>query len=263
MKGSIVEQEAQRARWHRYREGLQLDNPLSTTFAHAGLGQRVEMPSLRLLILHSDLDGVFLDFNQEFWNWWRSERIDPLAECTDQWLQHTMPTAAAAIRFLKASDDKWMHYMALGRNGSFEMELGEGAAFERSNRRNFNLTYSIGRVWYAFSVFSDVCKHLQLAGPVEITIGLIRTENSQITGFGDGWAEPGSGFAMPTTNPGPNAMFRLELETWPTNEAIQALAFRFGDWMEDVWGSQYRRYLSRQGPRAGRLDPRKYQYVWY
>ena len=58
-------------------------------------------------------------------------------------------------------------------------------------------------------------------------------------------------------DPSEHLLWHLELADLPDHEAAREIAYRFGDRLEDAWGSGQRRYLAHRGDFVDRLDARR------
>jgi len=80
-----------------------------------------------------------------------------------------------------------------------------------------------------------------------------------LANLGEGWREPGDfGGWTPPRCAEPSVLLRREVDEWPSAQDVAALAFEFGDWIEDGWGMRQRRYLAERGDRQGQFDISRY-----
>jgi hypothetical protein len=126
----------QRARWRRARERLRLVDPDELGFASRGLVRRVEQPGVRLLILPEDPERWLIDFDDEFWAWWRGDQPDPSSNQPARWGGYFQATSDAAVRSsLIYPNTPWRDYIALHRCGALEVELGAFGASDANVER--------------------------------------------------------------------------------------------------------------------------------
>ena len=90
--------EVHRERWRRIRGDMSPLDSEANDFAEGGLSRLVKGCSVRMLILHGDPEANYVEFDDEFWKWWLSERKDPVTEGDTQWGSESRPTMAAAVR---------------------------------------------------------------------------------------------------------------------------------------------------------------------
>lgn len=258
MEFSILEQDALRTRWHRFRAGLALSDPSDDAFGRAGLASNVEEPSVRLLILPRDPEADVVRFDKEFWEWWLAERNEPATGRPSYWLTQHRPTADAAVRY-SPGNGNWERYLALRRGGALEIEGGVSCARTARDHRYFLLINSVGHIWYALNLYRDVVERFSLAGPWEVSLALCNTADARVTNVAKGWNDP-FGFGSDTSHKitAKNLMYRKEVSSWLDLDGIKEMAYRFGDWMEDAWGSQQRRYRQRTDNLDGEFDATQY-----
>jgi hypothetical protein len=244
--------------WRQYRSSLKLVDTDSEDFGSAGLGAQVECSSVRLIILPSDPDATPISFDKSFWDFWSQNRQDPVLGRPMSWLVDNMPTSQAAVSYAYSrSKADWDSYMAIRRNGALEMELGKKGAFTKNENRYFMLISSIGKVWYAFNLYTEVITEYKLTGPFEVSLALIGTSNAMLGHVGSGWMDPILGGPRNSVVER-NCIFSVELHDWPTADGIESLAFNFGNWIEDTWGIKERRYIALEGQFEGNFDKGKY-----
>ena len=251
--------EVQRSRWQRMRTSLGLNDPKSETFSTGGLAASIAEPSVRLLILPSDPEGRFIEFNEDFWTWWLTNHIDPANGRPDRWPQE-FPTANAAVRHTGTAREM-TGYLALHRGGGLELELGQGGAITApEGRRYFRLSYMVGQIWSVFALYLEVIDRFSLLGPWEISCALRNTSGAVLSNFAEGWAEPGQGFFSENHLVAePNLLGRRELHEWPGVDGVRDLAFSFGGWIEDAWEYRQRRFLAQRGSLMGQFDTTVYR----
>lgn len=64
--------EIYRSRWRREREKLGFIDIRQPGFATGGLGQYVPNLAVRLVILGGDPERERIEFDNEFWSWWKT-----------------------------------------------------------------------------------------------------------------------------------------------------------------------------------------------
>lgn len=243
MNLSVTEQEMLRARWRRARQPLLLLDPHADNFANGGLARRVTEPSVRLLVLPPDPEDHQVEFDDDFWAWWRHERHDPTSGQRISWWPFHEPTSTAAASFFTRREGTWENYLALHRHGGLEMELGTDPIYSSDGRRGFRLSFIFGRVWTGLGVYGDAVQRYDLRGPFEISLALRNTEGAILGNVARGWSEPGSGFTDVRTCAEPGLLLRREVTEWPDAAGTRSLAIRLGAWLEDCWGYTDRRFL--------------------
>ena len=140
------------------------------------------------------------------------------------------------------------------------MGLGRDVTFG-DDPDGFLLIQLVGRIWISATRYAAAVEKFDLKGPFRAVLGLRGTDNTALGGLANGWAEPWSGMYDFDEIPRcaePNILLSLELGRWPTGEAIGHLAFMLGDWIEDSWGMEKRRYVARIGELEGEFDYTKY-----
>jgi hypothetical protein len=249
-----------RERWRRKRQELGLTDLEAEDFGGAGLARHVKDRAARLLILPADPERSDISFVGDFWNWWETDRSDPANGSVTRWGSLNRSCSSAALRIEERSTMEWRRYIAVHRSGALEMVLGRDGAFDLENpaRRMFRLTVIVGRVWAALSLYRAVIERHDPHGPWEVGLALLRTDGAILCCFGRDWREP-------TDVYGPfghcferNVWISRELTAWPTEDGIKDLAFDLGGRIEDAWGVRERRFLFRNGERAGEFDAAKY-----
>ena len=85
-----------------------------------------------------------------------------------------------------------------------------------------------------------------------------RARQDHGTQLATGWREPNDIIGQPSVCTEPGLLFSVELQSWPRSDGLQGLAFRFGSWIEDAFGSVHRRLLAHSGEFEGRFDGGRY-----
>lgn len=244
-----------REAWRRWRGDQRLVDPDVGDFAQGGLARLTSDPAARLVILPADPEAHLIDFDSALWSWWAEDSSDPATDGRTQWGPHKLPTLTAAVIGTQMGDGQWWRYFALHRNGAVEAGLGDDAAMEHDGQRYFRLTTIVGRSWATLARYAEVIERFSVDGPWELTLSLRQTAGALLANFGEGWAEPGSGFGRNRPCLEANLLMRRELPTWPAEaEGLKSVAFSFGAQIEDAWGVDDRRFLAHRGERAGEFD---------
>jgi len=154
MNDSVFDRELLRCRWRRARRALHLLDPHAETFATGGLANKLDDPSVRLLILPADPDRHDLRFDAVQWKFFLEDRPEPATGLASRWEGHG-PTESAMVRFDPIYDgtDRWRRYLALDRSGGLELGLGSCGAFELRGHRTFALIPIVARVWAALDLY--------------------------------------------------------------------------------------------------------------
>jgi hypothetical protein len=119
----------------------------------------------------------------------------------------------------------------------------------------------VGRVWTALSLYADVLERLNPEGPWELSLALRGTANGLLGNVATGWKDFDGWWpdGAPTC-PEPHLFIRREVEVWPDAEDTRALAYSFGDALENAWGMRQRRFLIHENHQgAGGFDPNVYR----
>ena len=257
--GDVLEVEARRVRWSRYRSRLALDDPSQPNFGTGGIPSPGDDPFLRLLILPSDPEVDVAEFDGEFWAWWSEEYEDPASGTRTYWGMSKRPSFLSALRGTSFREDKWQRYVALHRGIGLDMGLLADATYFKPDIKAhvFRLVPAIARIWSALELYEKVLNRYQgqgVGGPWEVTLALARTHGSLLGHVAKGWAEPG--FAFDARRCEENALLhRLEVNgVWPNDEGRRQLAYRMGGWIEDSFGTELRRWIPNPDPGGQPLD---------
>jgi hypothetical protein len=248
--------EMYRARWRRERERLGVSDISQQDFAKAAIARFVPNLTVRFVVLGADPDREWIDFDPDFWSWWKTNQASPFDAAPEEW-GSTMPTTNAAVRRRPFSNDPWSwdSYIALYRHGGLDVGLGrDGAVPLNEKRRIFFLLRIVGRIWTALHLYSECIKHLNIEGPWECSLALLGTKDALLGNFASGWAPYNDPYANPVPCQEQNLWWRREIDNWPSPDGMRDLAFRVGAWIEDSWGMSSRRFLAHNGPLAGKFD---------
>jgi hypothetical protein len=253
--------EIYRSGWRRERERLGLLDTRQEDFATGGLGQYVPNLTVRLVILPADPERRLIEFDKEFWEWWKTGQGSPFGEPLEDW-SRGIPTTNAAVGRQSLSSDrwKWDSYYALYRHGGGDMGLGrDGGRLVNDGKPLFFLLRIVGRVWTALHMYETAVVRYKINGPWECSVAILRTLEGRLGDFATGWLDTTDPDENPYRCPEPNLCGRWELEDWPSPEQTQDFAFKIGGWIENSWGMQSRRFIARSGPLEGRFDTSHYQ----
>lgn len=252
------ERDAYRARWRRFREPLHLVDLEDERFGRGGLAGRLDRPTMRLVILPGDPDRNVLEFDEEFWEWFRQDQDDPASEGSSNWGSSSRPTSSAAVRS-NARNASCSRYLAVHRNGAFELGLGNDARYPlRPSITGVRLITIVGRVWCALEQYRQVIERFDIDGPWEIHASMIDVNDTVLGLLAEGWMEPYDNGGRQCTEE--NLMYVTELDDWPDPDRVRSVAFKIGGWIEDSWGNEMRRFLARGGSYDGRFDASRYNW---
>ncbi len=151
----------------------------------------------------------------------------------------------------------WQNYFALLRSGALDVTLSSDVGRAVDGVRYFHLIGLVGRFWAAMSRYSVFVRDRDIRGPFEVTLALRDTKGAVLGGVAQGWRDGFEARHLPRCVE-PHVLLRDEVGEWPVDNE-QALAFRFGTWIEDAWGMKERRFIAREGEFQGRFDPRPYR----
>lgn len=138
--------EIHRSRWRREREKLGLMDVRQEAFAKGGFGQYVPNLTVRLVVLGADPERELINFDNEFWSWWKTDRETPFGTGRNDW-GHVTPTPNAAVRHHRHLNKSWIwdSYVALYRHGGLDVGLGgDGAAVMADKKMCFSAHSNCG-----------------------------------------------------------------------------------------------------------------------
>lgn len=249
---------AVRDRWVEQHRRLGFpDPPRRVDIEPAGLARRLEDLSTRIVILPADPCLARLEFDDEMWEWWSEQRFAPFGAPL-HW-NKGVPTVDAAAN-VRARGHEWETYLAVHRHGG--VEVGTSDAYGSPDDRYFRLIHTVGLLWMASEMQSEVLKHVAAEGPWQITLALHRTQGALLGDLAEGWEEPRPGATFRPRCPEPHVVVREELDEWPAQDGtdeIRELAFRLGGRIEDAWGVKQRRFVANRGDLEGQFDPRRWK----
>ncbi len=131
MSRSIVEIDAQRARWARYRRRQQLHLDAGEDFAHGGLGRHIDNLDVRLLFLPSDPEADVVPLGSETLEWLRQGRIVPFQGRAPRWASVRAVSGALVLFDYYRDEMDWIRYLALHRTVASRSELAASATMSR------------------------------------------------------------------------------------------------------------------------------------
>ena len=258
---NIAERELVRARWRRALEPLGLQRTGVEGFAATGLADRLETPSVRLMLLPSDPEEEVLEFDDAFTTWFESKRTIDLGDFVVS-LPGTLRRTGHALALVNLfGDEVWGKYLAVYRSGALEYGLGEDGGWRTQgqtagSRRVVALSAVVARTWAFLYVAGALAERLAMSGPFLLTVAVPNTAGALLGALGEGWAQPGTFRNSTGGCPDAELLWHMELTALPGPDESQALAYAIGDRLESAWGSAQRRYLARAGQFSGRIDPR-------
>ena len=258
--GPNAEQELLRARWRTSGATLGLGDTSTPDYGQGGLAARVAGPAARLLIQPQDPGAYAIEFDDEFWSWFDTERRDPINGGKAGWGSEKVPTDVAACLAERWDDSGWQRCLALHHSGALDVILGRDVRWmQRGDTPAFGLLSLVGFVWNSFAWYSEVlAKWTKVVGPWEVRLGLIGTQNALLGGFASGWRQLCNSWDGQPKVTSPNLELRREVATWPADP--QSLAYSFGIQIENAWGSRHRRFLTVEDKVLGEFGQDKWNW---
>lgn len=251
---TILEIEAQRARWERHRTELKLTRDSGEDVGRGGLGRLVRDLDVRLTVLPADPMADAVSFDKSLLEWLKQPQASPFDSGPFDWGSQTRSTTDAAVR-CSPRDDGWDRYVAVRRHGGIEFALNgaAGGAGDDDRPRVFYLGYIVAAAWCALELQENLLKQHEVDGPFEVVIALLRTGGSVLGHLAEGWREPSDLGHSPPRCLDENVFLRLERDSLgPAKDTAMELACRIGA----AWGTSDRRHLGTRGPFEGEFDPR-------
>jgi hypothetical protein len=191
---SILEAEAQRARWAKYREACGFVIPPHAVVSHEGLAGNVRDVCLRMMVLPVDPDRRALDFNKDAMSWLTTDLRSPYANdepLEGVWYQ-SRPTSQALVRYRpKDEETPWRSYVGLHRSGALEfgdstVVLDIPATDSEGAKRVFALETVLMHTSAVMAMATDAARKWRLYGPYETSVVLYETAGAQrYTGIGN------------------------------------------------------------------------------
>jgi hypothetical protein len=112
----------------------------------------------------------------------------------------------------------------------------------------------VARFWTFIDFYRAALNRYSVLGPWELTVALRETQGAHLGNFAEGWAEPWDSFSDLAPCQESQLLWRIELQSWPGQEAARDLALRFGSWLDNAWGVFETRAIARTGLAAGTFD---------
>lgn len=257
MSGHDYDLDVLRERWRREKHALRLRDVNADGFGAGGLGERLDDPSVRLVVLPADPEDARVEFDDDLLEWWGQDWIDPASGEKTSWGRTTL-TAAAMIRYTESGEGSWSRYLALRRDGGIDLGMGTDSARGVSEQRHFWLVTIVGRIWSAMSVYRECLARLSPPGPWEVTLALVNTADAHLSGVAEGWSDPLQGGYGLKPNREAGLLHSRLVPEWPDELGCQGLAFGLGTVIDNGWGVVQRRFIARTGQNADKFDGSKY-----
>lgn len=251
MSKSIIEIEAQRGRWARYRQRQQLHPDSGQDFARGGLGRQVDNLDLRLLFLPSDPSAEIVANDPETVEWFKHDREVPFQGPPPRWSSdRTVTDAIVWVHYFHDEAD-WVRYLALHRHCGIEIGASRHS-YEIQGTRILSLRHIVGLAWIAADLQAGAVERWKIPAPFELTVGITNTQGTALGGFGEGWLEIGQGLHNFTTCLDDYVLLRWELD----EIEAENIAMDVGNRLEQAFGTTHRRHLANRGEYENRFDPR-------
>jgi hypothetical protein len=251
MSRSIVEIEAQRARWARYRRRQRLHLEAGEDFAHGGLGRHIDNLDVRLLFVPADPEADVVPLGSETLEWLREDREVPCQGRPPTWSSDRAVADALVLFDYYRDQTDWVRYLAIHRHGGIEVGATHHT-YEVQETRILSLRHVVGLVWIAAGLQQEAIERWKLSAPYELTLGVINTRGAALGGFAEGWREIGQGLHGFSTCLDDHVLLRWELDEIETEN----IAMGAGDRLEQAFGTTHRRHIANRGEYADRFDPR-------
>lgn len=250
-----------RARWDKALHRERLASMDQDDFMLGGLGGRVRLPTVRLLLLPSDPFAEVVEFDGEFWQHLKKEQARGVVHPGLRLGDFEEPTAHAAVMVKRdgCRGDKWSSYLGVHRSGAVEYGFGDHGGWESTNdvgvvRRTFNLVTIVAHAWSVLDCAATQVERAGLDGPQQLAVAVRNSEGGVLSNFAAGWAEPNNYDNHQPPCSDPHLLWHIELDGPPTAGAAQTIAYEIGDRLENAWGSRNRRYLAQTGNQEGQVD---------
>lgn len=245
-----------RARWEREQRllGLARETP-DDEFAAGGLATLAVPPTVRIVVLPGDPEKQVVP------------AADPLTvipqpiRLPNGWQVPEHGTVRGTSRGYVAYVNSgvggpWPSFITVQWHGGVDVFLGADGGCDGDHRRLIFMQTTVGWAWGAFELQRQMVERHSVAGPFRVILGVARTAGAFLARVGAGWLEPGSPYDVPPTAVEPNVLLLEDILDWPDAEGVEALAFRFAARLDLAFGGNGERHLDRDGPRAGRYNPR-------
>ena len=248
MTMSMLEVEAQRARWARHRDLQRLNTEFGDEFASGGLGRHVESLDFRLMFVPADPEAAVVRLDKDTMEWLKEHRSQ--ARVLPRHRERA--TAQALVSYEQLRDDRgWDAYVAVHQHGG--LEIGGAISYTVRDTKVFSLLQAASMAAAVSRMQVDAAERWQVESPYELLVALRNIRGATLGNFAEGWAEPGQGLFDYETALEEHVLLRRELHGAFEPESI---AVDVGEALERAFGTTWRRHLARRGEHEGRLDPR-------
>jgi hypothetical protein len=217
-----------------------LDDP---DFALGTLGARVRDLRCRFLVLPEDPESARAQFDEDFWNWWRTQ-APRSHKGTSPYGNEFGASAWGAVWYQTSGDESWDSYLCLSQSGALDVGIGHSAVYKRGDMTVFRLLAIIGRLWTALNSYQIMIERMQIPGPFEISLGIRAARGSLLGHLASGWTDVDDYRWGPVAAADSSFFGRWEREEISDAERVRDLAFEVGDWIEQCWGSWQRRFVT-------------------
>lgn len=251
MSRSIVEIDAQRARWARYRRGQQLHLDAGEGFARGGLGRHIDNLDVRLLFLPSDPKADVVPLGSDTLEWLRQDRDVPFQGRAPRWASDRAVSGALVLFDYCRAETDWVSYLALHRHGGIEIGASR-LSHDVQETRVLSLRHIVGLIWMAADLQAGAAAEWDVPAPYELSVGITDARGVGLGGFAEGWAEIGQGLWEFRTCPDDHVLLRWELDEIDAEN----IAMDAGDRLEQAFGTTHRRHFANRGEYQDRFDPR-------
>lgn len=250
--------ELQRERWKRARALAGISNvDAEENFAANGLAGLLGLVSARLLVLPPDPEAVSIDFDNSALERMKQDYELPFGGGVLDLGSVTRTTSRSIVRGYVADDGTWAQYIALHRNGGMEFGLSETSRIPTDKPKRFFLRGILSFVALIGEMQREINDKYRIIGPFEVDLAVPNTKGSELADVATGWPGPddiGSGPRMlPSLDQ--NVLASCVFEEWPETEVLLC---SLGDRLQQSWGCTERRFVARQGPRAGQIELARY-----
>jgi hypothetical protein len=247
------EVDRQRRRWIEARRSDRLDLDVDGGFATGGLGGHVEALDLRIRFLPADPLACVVRLDEAAAEWLSERRPSPYGGHDLQLGGSSRATSSAVLRYDQYREEQgWARFTALHRNGG--LDYGEGGVVrQHRERRAVALRPIVGLIWYLSALQVEAVARWAIEGPFEVSVALVGVDGAVLGGVAEGWRDVDDIFFRGgSACIEPNVLLRVECDGLNP----EALAYDFGERLENAFGSTERRFLARVGQFEDRFDPR-------
>lgn len=253
MNGSILEVEAQRARWERYRAVNRMVDITDEGFATGGLASRVRELDVRLLFLPADPLAAVVRFNREVVEWLQQECPPPTRGRVLTNALNPRPCNEALLVCELGGQSQCTGFFGIHHHGGLEAVASRFSHHTQQKERVVHLRAITTSVWRLALKQREATGKWTIPGPFEVTLAIRSTAGAHLGML----AVEESDFYPPLADAppceDPAILIRLEFDNFPDPEV---LAEHFGERVDQSFGSLARRHVFRSGDRAGQLPLR-------